>query len=83
MKNAIASSFVGRWTGRVVLQVCPWEKAHCEERGCRLAGLCHAARPPREEGVWEELDQEFHAGNGIWFALALAAVGILLLSFLW
>jgi hypothetical protein len=83
MNQAIASSAVGRWIGRLVLRACPWEAAHCEERGCLCAPLCHAARPKRVASLWEQLDQEFHAGNSIWCALAIAAAGLLFLSFLW
>ena len=83
MKQVMANSAVRRWAGRVVLRVCPWECANCEARGCRLAGLCHAARPQRLATLWEQLDEEFHAGNFVWCALALGAAGILLLSFLW
>jgi hypothetical protein len=81
MKPAIANSAIGRSVGRAVLCVCPWEAAHCEDRGCFFAQMCRAARPQRILGLWEQLAQESRAGTWLWATLALAAAGVLALSF--
>ena len=81
--TGIAKSAVGLRAGEALLEYCPYERPGCDLAGCRLAALCHAARPNREFIMEEQLAAETRRGGMLWAILEWACIGAILIAFLW
>ena len=81
--NATANSALGLWAGKVLLEYCPYEKAHCELCGCWPAALCRAARGKQPTGLWEHLVIENRRETLICAILAASCLLVIVLAFLW
>jgi hypothetical protein len=81
--KTIAYSRFGLWSGRLILEHCPYEEARCELRKCWAAALCHAARSEAKLGLLEQLAAEHRRENVTWLVLAVACLVLLIVAFAW
>lgn len=79
----IAKSALGIWTGKLLLEYCPYERPGCELKRCWLAVMCRAARSKQRLGFWERLIAESRRETFVWEALAVACAVIIIIAFVW
>jgi hypothetical protein len=81
--KALNRSSVRLWTGQFLLEHCPFERPGCEERGCRPAAMCRAARARLESSLWEGLEAERREEALTHLILVTGGAALIALAFLW
>ena len=80
--NSFANSMLGHWSGKLLLEYCPWSTPGCNLH-CLASALCEVARAQEKTGLWQGLAVEQRREAGIYVVLGVASLVLVIIAFAW